>query len=114
MEIGVDCIEIKRFFKYKNDFYFLSKIFTEKEINYCKDRNNSCQHYAARYAGKEAVMKAISHFGIQLSPVQIEILNDTKGIPYVTINAEHCGKYKIRISLSHSDEIAIAFVVMEE
>jgi holo-[acyl-carrier protein] synthase len=114
MEVGVDCIEIKRFLQFEKDDHFLSKIFTKKEIDYCQGNKKSCQHYAARFAGKEAVIKAISHYGIQLLPNQIEILNDATGIPFVTINAEHCNQYKLKISLSHSDEIALAFVIIEE
>jgi holo-[acyl-carrier protein] synthase len=114
MEIGVDCIEIKRFLQFEKDDHFLSKIFTEKEIDYCRGKKNSCQHYAAHFAGKEAIIKAISHFGIQLSPNQIEILNDATGIPYVNITAEHCGQYMVKISLSHSDEIALAFVIIDK
>lgn len=114
MEIGVDCIEIKRFFQFEKDNPFLSKVFTKKEIEYCQSNKNSPQHYAARFAGKESVIKALSHYGIQLLPNQIEILNGPTGIPYVTITAEHCSQYKVKISLSHSDEIALAFAIVEE
>jgi holo-[acyl-carrier protein] synthase len=114
MEIGVDCIEIRRFIPFEKDNHFLSKIFTKKEIEYCQSNKNSCQHYAARFAGKESVIKALSHYGIQLSPNQIEILNDKRGIPFVTLKVDHCNQYKVKISLSHSDEIALAFAVVEE
>jgi phosphopantetheine--protein transferase-like protein len=114
MEIGVDCIEIKRFIQFEKDSYFLSRIFTQSEIKYCQGNINPCQHYAARFAGKESVIKAMSHYGVQLLPNQIEILNNEAGIPYVTINAENCGRYMVKISLSHSDEIALAFVIVEK
>jgi holo-[acyl-carrier protein] synthase len=114
MEIGVDCIEIKRFFQFEKDDHFLSKIFTEKEIDYCQGNKNACQHFAVRFAGKESVIKAISHYGIQLSPKQIEILTDATGIPYVNITAEHCSQYTVKISLSHSEEIALAFVIIDK
>lgn len=114
MEIGVDCIEIKRFLKFENDDQFLSEIFTDKEIDYCREKRNSCQHYAVRFAGKESVIKAMSHYGIRLAPNQIEILNDITGIPYVILHSEHCDQYSVKISLSHSDEMALAFVIVEK
>jgi len=113
MEIGVDCVEIKRFLQFENDMPFLSKIFTDNEIGYCQKKKNISQHLAVRFAGKEAVIKAISHYGIQLSPKQIEIINDTSGIPLVNLPAEHNNTYKVKISLSHSDELALAFVIID-
>jgi len=114
MEIGVDCIEIKRFLQFEKDDRFLSRIFTDNEIDYCRGKQNSSQHYAARFAGKESVMKAISPYGVQLSPKQIEILNDSRGIPSARITGEHSGRFQVKISLSHSDEIALAFAMVEE
>jgi holo-[acyl-carrier protein] synthase len=114
MEIGVDCIEIKRFLRFEKDENFLARIFTRKEIEYCQSFKNPCQHYAVRFAGKESVIKAMAHYGIQLLPDQIEILNDNRGIPCVTISSEHGQEYRVKISLSHSEEIAIAFALVEE
>jgi len=114
MEIGVDCTEIKRFLQFEKDDPFLSRIFTDREMDYCRGRKNSSQHYAARFAGKESVIKAVSHYGIQLSPRQIEILNDASGIPSVTIHGEHSGRFQVKISLTHSDEIAIGFAIVKE
>lgn len=112
MEIGVDCIEIDRFLKLEGDAQFVSKIYSGKEIEYCSKQSKPSQHYAARFAGKEAVIKALSHYGIQLLPSQIEILNEPSGIPYVNILTEQSHQFSIKISLSHSDDTAIAFAII--
>jgi holo-[acyl-carrier protein] synthase len=114
MEIGVDCIEIKRFLQFEKDEHFLARIFTPKEIEYCKASENSCQRYAARFAGKESVIKAMSRYGIQLLPDQIEILKDDRGMPYARIHDERSDRYMVKISLAHSDDLAIAFAIVEE
>lgn len=114
MEIGVDCIEITRFNELEKQNKLLSKIFTENEIKYCQNRTNSLQHFAAHFAGKEAVMKAMSPYGVQLSPQQIEILNKDNGAPYATLFCENAAQYVIKISLSHSNEIALAFVIIDK
>lgn len=113
MEIGVDCIEIKRFVQFENNELVLAKIFTDNEVEYCKKKKRTSQHLAVRFAGKEAVIKAISQYGIQLSLKQIEILNDASGIPRVILPEEYHNTYKVKISLSHSDELAIAFVIID-
>ncbi len=83
---GIDIVEIARFRKAKKKWgkNFLNKIFTESEIAYSKKRRFQDQHFAARFAAKEAVLKA---FGDKLSSIHnwqdIEILNDKSGRPYI-------------------------------
>ncbi len=83
---GIDIVEISRFRKAKKKWgkNFLNKIFTESEIAYSKKRRFQDQHFAARFAAKEAVLKA---FGNKLSSIHnwqdIEILNDKSGRPYI-------------------------------
>jgi len=83
---GIDIVEIARFKKAKKKWgkNFLNKIFTENEIAYSKKRRFQEQHFAARFAAKEAVLKA---FGDKLSSIHnwqdIEILNDKSGKPYI-------------------------------
>ncbi len=107
--IGTDIIEIKRIKKSIKEYGedFLQKIYTQSEIDYCKDRANKYQHYAARFAAKEAVYKALSS-GWQKSIgwQDVEIFNESNGMPQVTI----FGKLKeflstdksLKISISHS------------
>ncbi len=83
---GIDIVEISRFRKAKKKWgkNFLNKIFTESEIAYSKKRRFQDQHLAARFAAKEAVLKA---FGDKLLSIHnwqdIEILNDKSGRPYI-------------------------------
>lgn len=83
---GIDIVEISRFKKAKKKWgkNFLNKIFTENEIYYSRKRRFQDQHFAARFAAKEAVLKA---FGDKLSSIHnwqdIEILNDRSGKPYI-------------------------------
>ena len=113
MEIGIDCVDISRFnediVSKKN---ILKKIFTEREIEYCEKKVKTSQHYALRFAGKEAVVKAFSCFGIEISLNQIEILNKKNGIPFVKILDDKLSNFNIKISLSHSGEIAVAVAIV--
>ena len=110
IEIGVDCIEISRFIERKDGL--IKKIFTEEEIKYCENRGKPVQHYAVRFAGKEALIKAMYSFGVSLDVTQVEILNDKSGKPHARIMQEIQDLYNIKISLSHSDNMAIAMVVV--
>ncbi len=109
--IGVDCEEVVRFKKLNSKFF--NNIFTKKEIAYCNSFANSHEHYAVRYAAKEAVIKALSNSKIKLFFNQIEILNDKTGVPtakfiYQSMNK----KFQIYLSLTHTNVIAMAFVVL--
>ena len=107
--LGIDIIEIDRI-KISIDKYgekFLSKIFTPAEINYCQSKANKFQHFAARFAAKEAVYKALAT-GWQevLSWQDIEILNEPTGMPQVSMGGrlkEFLAEDKsLKISISHS------------
>lgn len=113
MEIGIDCIEISRIDReVLSNTAFLERIFTPDEIRYCSSKAKPSQHFAVRFAGKEALIKALSHYNIRVPLNQIEILNDTKGIPFARILDKNCTDFEIKISLSHSGEMAIAFVII--
>ena len=110
IEIGVDCVEINRFTEQKSEFF--RKVFTDKEIDYCENKGNRLQHYAGKFAGKEAVIKALHPFGVKLSFRNIEILNDDSGRPMVNLTYKSSTYYEIKISLSHSNLIAVAVAVV--
>ena len=55
--IGVDCVDISRFEDLKA--HFIKKVYTRKEIKYCRSKMAPAQHFAGRFAGKEAVIKAM-------------------------------------------------------
>lgn len=115
---GTDIIEIDRIKKLIEDAKdkALDKIFTKKEIEYCESKNGvKYQHYAVRFAAKEAIFKAISNKldnKFDISWNDVEILNDKNGRPEVNfITTKVKGIQSIEISLSHCKEYAVATVV---
>ena len=118
IRIGTDIIEISRMKKSieDTDNKFIERIYTNKEIEYCESRKSQkYQHYAVRFAGKEAVFKAISSMlknKFEIDWKDIEILNDSSGRPYVNIlKSKISDKINIDISLSHCKEYAVANVI---
>ena len=112
--IGTDIEDIGRFtsLTLEHDKSLFDKIYTDNELKYCFSKKSAAQHLAARYAGKEAVVKAISSMGFEsLSYNQIEIINDINGVPWVKLNTDKLNKLQINISLSHCEDKAIAFVI---
>ena len=116
---GVDIIEISRIKESIEQLgeKFLNKIFTSNEIEYCESKKKQkYQHYAARFAAKEATFKAISnqlHNKYDISWKDIEVKNDKEGKPNLTITGINLEKIEnIDISLSHCNEYAIANVTI--
>lgn len=119
---GVDIIEIDRLRKSIEDLQgFRDRVFTEGEISYCEKRSRAkYESYAARFAAKEAVLKALgTGLSDGLEWKQIEVLNDEKGKPYVLLYQKvletfnTMGGKSIDISLSHSGELAVAYAVID-
>ena len=109
ISIGTDIEEIARFSNKskEKDVEFLSRIFTQKELEYSYKSKNFAQHLCVRYCAKEAVVKALSEFGISdVYYRDIEILNHENGAPYV--NLAKYSDLKIKISLSHCKAYATA------
>ena len=104
--IGIDCVEIERFQKVLDSPELLNRIFTKEEVEYCLGKANSKKHLAARYAGKEALIKAFSDQDIQVAISDIEIINDHRGVPQARV--EGIKDIAIKISLSHCKNLAIA------
>ena len=119
---GPDIIEIERIKESIENLEnkFIKEIYTEKEIEYCERRRGAkYQHYAARFAAKEAIFKAISKLlnnKYEISWKNAEVLNDENGKPYVNfINTNIIEKIEdIDISISHCKDYAIANVVLIE
>jgi len=117
--LGIDIIEIARVKKSIDRFgdKFLEKVFTEGEIRYCSSKFNKYQHYAARFAAKEAVYKALaSGWKEGLRWKDIEILNDTSGMPSVNpsgkLKSFLSGDTQLRISISHSDNYVTSVAII--
>lgn len=115
---GMDIVEVKRVEKAIEKKSFLDRVFTENEQRYCEGKGiQKAASYAARFAGKEAVMKA---FGTGMTGgkfKEIEILPDTKGCPQVFLTGQFAqlskekGLGHIYISLTHTKEYGAAQVI---
>ena len=117
MGIGVDIESIDRFqgLTDEKDAAFLHKLFTETELDYCFSSANPAEHLAVRYAGKEAIIKALSQLDRPVSNYrELEIVNDNRGVPGARILNEEFAGLDILLSLSHSQETAVAFTIVAE
>ncbi|MFO7906477.1 MAG: holo-ACP synthase [Pirellulaceae bacterium] len=118
--IGTDIVEVLRIAQMieRHGELFLGRIFTPSEIEYCSARKAATQHYAGRWAAKEAILKAMGTGwarGIQWR--DMEIRNDAAGKPRVALAGgardacEQLGVAEILISLSHCRSHATAFAI---
>lgn len=119
IKTGVDIIEIERIKDSieSTENEFCKRVYTEREIEYCeKKKTQKYQHYSARFAGKEAVFKAISSIlesKYDITWKDIEILNMENGRPYVKIPEKYREEIEdIDISISHCKKYAVASVVV--
>jgi holo-[acyl-carrier protein] synthase len=115
--LGTDIVAVARIAALMRDrgMAFLERWFTAREIDYCSSKAVPSRHFAARFAAKEAVAKALPMTWDGPLPWRsIEIINDPRGAPSVSLSgalgdaATKAGVGEIRVSLSHCDEYAIA------
>ena len=117
---GTDIIEIDRIEKSLRQFdsSFLNKIYTQNEIKYCESKKKSkYQHYAARFAAKEATYKAVSallenKFELDWTDMEITNLKDGRPIVHITNDKLNQKIENIDISISHCQNYAVANVVL--
>lgn len=117
--LGIDIVKINRIEKildrWNNRFKF--RIFTEEEIRYCNSKAKQAQHYAARFAIKEAAVKMLG--GVVCSWQDIEVSNDDSGKPGLSLKGETAkialknGIKRIYVSIAHENDYAIAQVIGE-
>ena len=112
--VGNDIIEVSRIANLIENDKFLHRVFSDAEIEYCEDK---AQNYAARFAAKEAVFKALSskldsNYSINWKDISIE--KDDNGRPIIVLynHSEIFDNYRFDVSLSHVKEYAVANVVM--
>jgi holo-[acyl-carrier protein] synthase len=117
--VGIDLIEISRVRRTLERYpSFRERCFTEAERAYCDSRPNPPQHYAARFAGKEAIGKALG-FGVARAFAWREVEIAGRPKPGVKLSgrllvwAERVGAGAIDLSMSHSRELATAVAVAE-
>ena len=117
MRLGVDLIEIDRIRRALDRPGFRERCFTDAERAYCDSRPNPAQHYAGRFAGKEAVGKALG-CGVHFTWREIEIRGRPKPGVFLTGRtaawAERVEAGRIELSMTHSRELATAVCVVEE
>lgn len=124
-DVGIDIVAVGRIAALMHDggTTFLERWFTPREIGYCMGKAVPSRHFAARFAAKEAVLKALPvAWDGPLPWRSIEITNDPRGVPSVSLSdailgaATKAGVGEIKVSLSHCDEYAtaIAFVVTSD
>jgi holo-[acyl-carrier protein] synthase len=120
--IGVDICNVERLAQLRRKYgaRFLDRVFTPVEQERCGNGPACDERYAARFAAKEAFMKAIgTGWGHGLTFLDIEVATEDTGRPVLTVTgearqiADRAGVSRIHISLSHERDSAVAFVVLE-
>jgi holo-[acyl-carrier protein] synthase len=118
---GIDIIEVERIaFRVGRDNGFKEFVFSKDEMSYCDAKTSPFEHYAARFAAKEAFLKAVGRgWDSGLQWTEIEIVNETKGKPTLRITGltekvlAPMGIRIIHVSLSHVKSMATAIVILE-
>jgi holo-[acyl-carrier protein] synthase len=120
--IGIDLVEISRIEEVftRRGERFRARVFTEGEINYCERRATKLASYAARFAAKEAAMKALgTGWANGVGWMDIEVVSQESGCPVLQLHRRalermrELGAIKAHISLTHSGNLAIAEVLLE-
>ena len=119
--IGTDIAEVKRFEKWIKNPEMLERFFNEKEMSSAKSDSARCQHYAVRFAAKEAFSKALGTGITGFNLKEVYITNNEAGAPILHIEGaaldlmnNRLGQCKAFVSLSHEKDYALAFVVLEK
>src|SRR5687767_4765555 len=118
---GIDFIEVDRVAeKIGKANGFREKIFSTNEIVFCESKTNKAEHYAARFAAKEAFLKATGKGLTETFDLfEIEVTNDDLGKPVISLkgtlgkSAKFNRWEKIHVSLSHLKSMACAVVIIE-
>jgi holo-[acyl-carrier protein] synthase len=123
VSIGIDIIEVYRIREtISRTPRFLERVYTERERAYCESKGAAAaQSYAARFAAKEAFLKALkTGWRGRITWHDIEICSDADGVPSLKIKGEarnileNLGANQIHLSLSHTTEHAVAQVILEK
>ena len=120
---GIDiteCLRIAQMIERHGEL-FITRVYADLEIEYCTTRKAATQHYAGRWAAKEAVLKALgTGWRRGIGWRDIEIRNDSKGAPTVHLRAgardvmERAGIKKLHVTISHCRSFAVAYAVAED
>ena len=119
---GIDIADISRFERFvsENNVTLFKRLFTEGELAYCATKKRSAQHFALRFAAKEAFLKALGT-GLRegLSWRDMEVVHDQFGKPELQLSGTakrlfvSAGLHRCFLSLSHDGNFAVASVILE-
>jgi len=121
--IGVDIVDIRRVrgILERQGERFVRRVFTDAERDYCRAHRDPSAYFAARFAAKEALFKALGTGWAQgVTWRDAEVEREESGAPRLKLNgraqklARELGARAVHISLSHSEEAAIAVVILEK
>ena len=114
--IGTDIVSVKRIKKIiqQHSQRFKERTYTPIEIKYCDSKAAPPIHFAGRFAAKEAIKKALLSSGIvsNIDFAAIEIISSESGSPEVKLNHPQLDQIICKVSISHTDETAIAFALV--
>lgn len=117
--IGIDIIEIDRIEKSIENYkeHFLNKIYTQTELDYSMSKKNRSQHLAARFAAKEAIIKALSSVhSTGINWKDIEIYNEPNGQPQARLTGKLSNilidNRELKITMSHSENYVTCFAIL--
>ncbi|HSE97353.1 MAG TPA: holo-ACP synthase [Blastocatellia bacterium] len=120
--LGIDLIEISRIEEVfaRQGERFRRRVFTRDEIEYCEARASRFASYAARFAAKEAAMKALgTGWADGISWHDIEVVRNGRGAPSLRLSGRalvrlsEMGATRVHLSLTHSTDLAMAQVIIE-
>ena len=117
--VGLDAVEIRRIEETIARWgeRFLKKIFTQHEIEYCSSKKSPSQHFAVRFAAKEAFSKAIATGWTGIFEWRnVEVSNAPSGRPEIQTKgklSDELSHSRIHLSLTHTETMAVAVVVIE-
>lgn len=115
----VECLRIAQMIERHGEL-FITRVYTDSEIEYCSARKAATQHYAGRWAAKEAVLKALgTGWRRGIAWRDIEVRNDRYGAPSVHLRGgardvmERAGIRQLHLSISHCRSFAVAHVIAD-
>jgi len=119
--LGIDIIEVERVAeKMEKDNGFRELVFSAREITYCESKTHKHEHYAARFAAKEAFFKALGTGWLNGTAFnEVEIINNAQGKPEIALlgvtneTVSTLGNFSITVALTHIQSIASAVVILE-
>jgi holo-[acyl-carrier protein] synthase len=120
---GVDVVEIPRFRSIIERLKdrFTDRVFTENEQKFCREHRDPIPHFAARFAAKEALFKAVgTGWAKGVTWLDVEVQREGQDAPTMMLHGEAQrlsaakGAHRIHLSLSHTEQWAVATVILEE